>query len=439
MSWFRPQLKYLVNLAVPAVLSQLAQMGMGVIDTIMAGRHSSQTLATVSIGSNLFFPILIFVLGIFLSINPMTATAVAQKNHLKLARILKTGLVLSVLFTIPVWFFIRNLEPLTQLLGVSQAIVDGADEYLEALSWGVLPMLMFLAIRFFNEGLFSTRAIMVISLTALPVNIGFNYLFLFQMDLGPAGLGYATALAYAYLFITLLVFTLKFGEYKLIHEKLKEAVFDSKITKEILSLGLPIAVGITLEVSLFAGIGLMIASYGVDVIAGHQIALNISSMTFMIPMGISIATTARVGYFYGLNDLLTATRIGWLATALSAIMMFLSALMMWLIPEALVGIYTTQPEIILVGTRLLFFAAIFQLVDGVQATALGALRGLHDTKIPMYISAIAYWVIGFPIGYYLSLDYQASGYWMGIILALFTAALLLTLRFYRLTNKLNQA
>ena len=368
----------------------------------------------------------------------MTATSVAKRDHLKLAKIFKTGLVLSVLFSFPVWLLIRNLEPITALLGVNQAIMDGADSYLEALSWGVFPMLMFLSIRFFNEGLFSTRAIMVISLTALPVNIFFNYLFLFKLNLGPAGLGYATAISYSYLFIALLIFSLKFTEYKLIHEKLKQATFDKLIAKEILTLGLPIGVGITLEVALFAGIGLMIAGYGIDVVAGHQIALNISSMTFMIPMGISIATTARVGYYYGLNDLLMATRIGWLATALSAIMMFLSALMMWFLPEVLVGVYTTQNEILQVGTRLLFYAAIFQLVDGIQATALGALRGLHDTKIPMYISAIAYWVIGFPVGYYLSLDYQASGYWMGIILALFTAALLLTLRFYRLTSKINQ-
>ncbi len=315
--------------------------------------------------------------------------------------------------------------------------MDGADSYLEALSWGLIPMLMFLALRFFNEGLFSTRAIMVISLTALPVNIGFNYLFLFKMDLGVAGLGYATALSYSYLFLALLAFTFKFSEYKLIHEKLNEAKVDKNIAQEILHLGLPISVGITLEVALFAGIGLMIASYGIDVVAGHQIALNIASMAFMIPMGISIATTARVGYYHGLGDILTATRIGWLAIALSAILMLLSGIMMWLFPHILAGVYTSQTEILKVASSLLFFAAIFQLVDGIQATALGALRGLHDTKIPMYISAVAYWVIGFPVGYYLAEDYQASGYWMGIILALFTAATLLSLRFYQLTKKAN--
>lgn len=425
----KKQLSFLIKLSLPAVLSQMAQMGMGFIDTIMAGRHSKDTLAVVSVGSNLFIPVIIFVLGVFLSINPLTSGYSARGESSNLARIFKSSIWLAAVISIPIFFIVRNLEPAIHLLGLNEELSQAADDYLEALSYGVLPLFLFLGIRFFNEGLFSTRAIMVITLSALPLNVIFNYLFLFKMEMGPAGLGYATTIAYCYLFLAMMFFSLKYKGYSAFQAKLKIAKIDFAIIKNIIKLGLPIGIGLTLEVTLFAVTGLFIALFGIATIAGHQIAMNIASMTFMMPMGISIATTARVGYFYGKSDYSTASKIGYMGTALSLLVMTLSAITMWTFPDVLVGFYTDDPNTVKIAISLLFFAAIFQLFDGIQVTVLGALRGFHDTKVPMYLNLIAYWLIGFPIGYYFSRSYQASGFWMGIILALTSAAILMSIRY----------
>jgi len=423
------QLNFLIKLSVPAVLSQMAQMGMGFIDTIMAGRHSKDTLAVVSVGSNLFIPVIIFVLGVFLSINPLTSGYSARGETHNLAKIFKSALFLALMISIPIFFIVRNLEPIIHLLGLNSSMSKSADDYLEAISYGVLPLFLFLAIRFFNEGLFSTRAIMFITLSALPFNILFNYLFLFKMDMGPAGLGYATSIAYAYLFLAMLFFTLKYKGYQQFQKQISNVKIDFEEIKKIIRLGIPIGIGLTLEVTMFAITGLFIALFGIATIAGHQIAMNISSMTFMMPMGISIATTARVGYYYGKGDYKTATKIGYMGTGLSLIIMCISALCMWTIPEILVGFYTDDPNTMKIAVSLLFYAAIFQLFDGIQVTVLGALRGFHDTKVPMYLNLIAYWILGFPMGYLLSKRFQASGFWMGFILALTTAAILMSLRY----------
>lgn len=430
-----PQFRYLLTLSIPAVFSQLAQMGMGFIDTIMAGHHSRDTLAVVSIGSNLFIPVIIVFLGIFLSINPLSSGHAARSEPKELAKLLKSSLALAFMLALPIIYIVRNLEPIIRLLGLKSALIVSADDYLEALSFGLIPLFIFLALRFYNEGLFSTRAIMFITLSALPINIFFNYLFLFQLNWGPAGLGYATTISYSYLCLALLLFTLKYRGYDAIISQLAYVKVDLEVIKKIIQLGLPIGVGLGLEITLFAVTGLFIATYGVEIVAGHQIAMNIASMTFMIPMGISIATTARVGYFFGKNDYLTATRVGYIGSGMSLVVMTASALTMWFFPEMLVHLYTTDPGTVNVAMSLLFYAAIFQLFDGIQVTVLGALRGFHDTKIPMYFNLIAYWLIGFPVGYYLSLSYKAAGFWMGIISALMCAAVLMSIRYRMVSHR----
>ncbi len=428
------QLKTLVHLAIPAVLSQLAQMGMGFIDVIMAGHHSKETLAAISVGSNLFYPLIIFFLGIFLSINPLTAQAQAQENHIKLAQLLKTGLLLSIVLSLPLLWALNHLSPVIALLKLTDQISNDADAYLGALAYGLIPLFMFFVLRFFNEGLFQTRPIMIIALSALPLNVLLNYLFLFVFDMGSVGLGYATSIAHSYLFIALLLFTFKNKGFRKIQRNFTRVASDLQLGKKMIRLGAPIGVGLGLEICLFSGVGLLIAQYGTEMVAGHQIAMNFASMAFMIPMGISIATTARVGFYYGLNDYATAKKIGIIGVLLSAAVMSFSAFTMWIIPEQIVGLYTQDPATVAIAVQLLFFAAIFQLFDGIQVALTGALRGLQDTKVPMYISIVAYWFVGFPVGFFMAKTYQASGFWLGIIAALFVAALLLSIRFYRITH-----
>lgn len=429
------QLTILIKLAFPAVLSQLAQMGMGFIDVFMASHHHKQTLASISIGSNIFFPLIIFFMGLFLSISPLAAEANAKKQNLILAQLLKTCLWIAVVLSVPVIMTLHYFDPIIDLLKLDPAIHQGTNDYLKALSWGVLPLFLFLVLRFFNEGLFQTRPIMLITLSALPINIILNYVFLYHYHLGAAGLGYATSIAYSYLFVAIALYTLNTTTHSHIQHELKRASYQRILIKKIIRLGTPIGIGLTLEISLFAGIGLLMAQFGTEVVAGHQVAMNYASMAFMIPLGISIATTSRVGFYFGLGDFKTAARIGWLGTALSTSLMAISALMMLAIPEKIVGLYTQDSATMEIAIQLLSLAALFQLFDGIQVTLTGALRGLQDTKIPMLIGIVAYWVFGFPLALYFSQKFMAKGLWMGILAALGVAAVLLSFRFYRITQR----
>lgn len=435
MSWIKEQLPKLIRLAVPAVLAQAAQMGLGFIDIMMAGHHSAQTLAAVSVGSNVFIPIVVIMMGFLLGINPMAASARARRNFRELARLLHTGLGIALILGTLCWWVLKNPSWLLGQLDLPPTLHDGAVDYLRAIALAGWPMLLFLVFRFFNEGLFSNKQVMLVSFSALPLNALINYYFLFHYQLGPYGLGLATAISYAFMFITMAIYTLTAKRYFRIQIYLTRTFGDYSTMRSMLKLGTPIAISLGMEVTLFAGIGLLIARYGDVVVSGHQIALNVASMAFMIPLGISTAATARVGYFYGKQNHTMARRIGLLAVALSSSIMSLSGIAMSLLPEHIGRIYTSDPGVLNVVVSLLSIAALFQLCDGIQVTLAGVLRGFHDTFIPMLISFIAYWLVGFGLGNHLAETLQARGYWYGLVAGLVTAAILLSIRFHLLTRK----
>lgn len=434
MSWIKEELPSLIRLAVPAVLAQAAQMGLGFIDIIMAGHHGAQTLAAVSVGSNIFIPIVIIMMGFLLGINPMAATERARNNLRELARILHTGVIVALILGTVCWWLLKHPQPILDWLQLSSNLRSGATEYLDAIAMAGWPMLLFLAFRFFNEGLFANKQVMLVSFSALPVNAITNYYFLFKYNLGPYGLGLATSISYMFMFVALGLYTLVSERYRHLH-LFRTAPFASwQVVRKMLKLGTPIAISLGLEVTLFAGIGLLIAQFGDIVVSGHQIALNVASMAFMVPLGISTAATARVGYFYGKEALLMAKRIGLLAVGLSAGMMSISGVVMATMPQSIGKIYTSEPEVLAVVVSLLSIAALFQLFDGIQVTLAGVLRGFHDTFVPMLISFVAYWIIGFGLGHYLAQTLNARGYWYGLVAGLATAAILLSIRFHQLTR-----
>ena len=431
---YKKELKQMLPIGIPAVLSQLAQMAMGFIDTLMAGHYSTDALAAIAIGSSLLQPVLVFFLGLFLALNPIVAHFKGADEPDKIRTHFNISVVIAIVMA-PIAIALLLYSPIVlAMLDIEPNISKIATGYLFATLWGMPALLLFFALRFCNEGLFSTKAIMAITALSIPLNVVMNYWFMYGgyglNEMGAIGVGYATGLIWILMFVGLLVYTLRARKYK--RYKLLRS-FDFPSSKEIwaiFSLGLPLAVTLGFEISMFAAISLMIAKYPVEIMAAHQIALNLASLTFMIPLGLSQAITARVSYFKAKHQLDSMRIAGNTGILLSIAIMTVSAIMMMSIPTLLVSIYTQDIRLTEVAVGLLFFAAIFQFSDGLQVASAGCLRGVKDTKIPMIITAIAYWLIGFPIGFYLA-EYQGlgvNGYWIGLILGLSSAALLLLRR-----------
>ncbi len=433
-SQFKKELKQLAPIGIPAVLSQLAQMAMGFIDTVMAGHYSPVALAAIAIGTSLLQPVLIFFLGLFLAFNPLVAHFRGAGKLEKLKTHFQASIILAVVFSPVAILLLLNSKFVLAALGIETQVADLAFGYLSATQWGMPSLLLFFALRFCNEGMFSTTAVMVITVISIPFNVLFNYWFMYGgfglQEMGAVGVGYATGLIWTLMFIGMLLYTLCAKKYAELALFKSIQIPDWIEFKAILALGFPVAITLGFEITMFAAVALMIARYPVEVMGAHQIAVNIASLTFMIPLGLSQAITARVSYFQGKHDRASLRIAGYTGIGTCVAIMALSAIMMISIPTLLVSIYTSETGLSELAVGLLFFAALFQFSDGLQVSSAGALRGLKDTKIPMIITAISYWLVGFPTGYYLAeiQNMQAQGYWIGMIFGLSTAAVLLLRR-----------
>ncbi len=431
---FKKELKQLAPIGIPAVLSQLAQMAMGFIDTVMAGHYSTEALAAIAIGTSLLHPVIVFFLGLFLAFNPIVAHFRGADKTEKIRSHFHAGILLAIVFSPVAILVLLNSQFVLQALEIDPAVSELAFGYLTATLWGMPSLILFLALRFCNEGMFSTTAVMIITVISIPFNVLLNYWFLYGgfgiQEMGAVGVGYATGLIWTLMFIGMLgytIFTKKYAELKIFREF---EIPSFPEFKAILALGFPVAITLGFEITMFAAVALMIARYPVEVMGAHQIAVNIASLTFMIPLGLAQAITARVSYFEGKKDRDAMRIAGYTGISACVAIMTLSALMMIAIPTLLVSIYTSEPGLAELAAGLLFFAALFQFSDGLQVSSAGALRGLKDTKMPMIITAISYWLVGFPTGYYLAefQQMQVQGYWVGMIFGLSTAAVLLLRR-----------
>ncbi len=437
----RQELSALVPIALPAVAAQLATMALGTVDTIMAGQLGADALAAVATGSNLTATLMLFILGVFLALNPIVAQYNGANQPASVAASLQSGIWLALLISLPVFFLWRHLDIALIWLNVDPALHETAAGYVRALSWGTPMLWLFFSLRFTNEGLFATRAVMVCAFCAVPVNAFFNWLLMYGNwgfpKLGAIGTGYATAITWTGMFLFMLVYTLRSRRHASIRPHLIWHKPDWHRLAEIIRLGVPMGTAFALEVLMFATIGLMMATYSTTVIAAHQIALNYASLTFMVPLGIGNAITARVGYAVGAGSAVGVRRAGWVGIAFAAAMALLSMLSMWLLPGPITALYTQDAEVATMAVGFLSLAAIFQLSDALQVTAAGALRGLKEIRYPTLISIFAYWVVGFPLGWALAklTPIGPAGYWGGMIGGLSLAAVLLNWRFLRLSNR----
>lgn len=430
-----------MKVALPIVLGQLAQMSFNVVDTVMAGHLGAKALAAVSVGMNLFNPLFIFAIGVFLALNPIVAHLNGRGEQDGIGEHLTQGLWLSLFLALPSFFLLRHTEPLILLLGIEASVVPTTLGFLQALSWGVFPLFAVLALRFFNEGLFNTRPMMVLNLAAIPLYILFNDTLMHGKFGFPAygaiGIGYATASVWTLQALALFAYTARTHRYAALRLFHRFTWPRRDELMEILKMGVPIAVSLGMEALLFIAVGLLIGRLDVTTIAGHQIALNIASVAFMVPLGVSMAITARVGYYAGQGAIAQVRRAGFIGIALAGAFMLVTISLLLMLPETITGFYTNDQGVQQVALQLLFLAAIFQLSDGLQVSGQGALRGLKDTQVPMLTNALAYWGIGFPISYWLGTvqGRGAVGFWIGLVAGLTAAALFHNGRFWWLSRR----
>lgn len=438
----RAELKCLIGLSLPLILAQLAQSSMGFVDTLMAGRVSADDLAAVAIGSSIWFPIFLLLLGILSALTPTISQAHGSGDHDAIRRVTPQGVYLGFVVGALITVLLRQAEVILPWLDAAPELLPKIKGYLDGVSWGFPAIGACFALRYSSEGLSLTRPSMLVSFLGLAVNIGANYVLVFGKlgfpALGGVGCGPATALTMWAMLLGMLLVFWRGHVYRSLHMLRFNASWCWTTQKQLLKLGLPIGGGLFIECSIFAIIALLVSRFGAQAVAAHQIALNFASMIFMIPLSVATAISVRVGYNIGQNrhqQTVRAARTG-ILTALT-ISLF-SCSLMATIPRWCVAIYSNDPELLEAAAALLLFAAVFQIPDAIQVSCAGALRGCKDTRVPMLIQTASYWGLGLPIGAYLGLGLQwgARGFWIGLICGLTSAAVLLL---WRLRHSLRQS
>jgi MATE family multidrug resistance protein len=428
------------RLAAPLVLGQLSAIGMNFVDTALAGHFSAATLAAVAVGTNVWSLAIVAAIGVMLALPPTVAQLVGAGERERIGTLFRQALWLAAALGVVLFVGARHAGLLLEAIGIEASIIADTQKFLHAISWGAPALTAYFALRGFSEGLGLTRPTMYFGFLGLVALAPIGYLMMYGgLGLparGAQGSGMATATV---LWLQLFAFATyiarrshyrKFAPFAHFEWPKPDAIFD------LLRVSVPMSVSLFMEASLFITAGLLIGSLGANIVAGHQIAINFASFTFMLPLGVAMATTVRVGRAVGAGDHEAVRYAGFVGIASVLVTQTLSSAIMALFPRAIAGLYTGESGVAAFAAQLLLLAAAFQFSDGIQVAANGALRGLKDTTVPMAVTALAYWGIGMPIGWWLTFPagWGASGMWVGMIAGLTAAAILLTLRFARLVR-----
>lgn len=433
------EFKTLIRLALPIVVAQFAQTANGVVDTLMAGQLGPHDLAAVAVGSSIWVPVFLFLVGVMQGVTPFVARHHGAGNSPAVGGVVQQGIWMAVPLGLLGFVLLRSVEPVLALMDVQAELRPSIIGYLEGVSWGMPAITLFLSLRCLTEGMSFTRPVMVISLIGLTVNIPLNYIFMYGKfglpAMGGVGCGWATGLV-MWLMLALMI------THCLLARNYQSTRWQQQFSKPrlsgilpLLKLGLPIGGAIFIEVSMFAVVALFMASIGTREVAGHQIALNVASLMFMIPLSLALALTVRVGFNLGRGHLPGVHHALQSGMALIVVLALVNSALMILFREHIAHLYTEDTAVIALASALLIFAAVFQLSDGLQVGANGVLRGLQDTTIPMLLTVVAYWLVGLPMGYVLGMTNWATpsplgaqGFWIGLVAGLTVAAILLNIR-----------
>jgi MATE family multidrug resistance protein len=438
---FRSDLRGLLTLGWPMLIGQLAQVAMGVVDTAMAGSVSPVDLAAVAVGFSLWIPILLFSNGLFSAVTALVARAHGAGQQSGIATTFQQALWLALLMSAFNTLLVSQTSGLLRWMSVDAQVVPLGELYLQGIAFGAPAATLIHVLRGFSEGSGRSAPVMIINVGALLANIPLNYILihgLFGMPkLGGAGCGWATGIALWLNFFALAA--ILFPRYRKLLRNFQRPQWT--YIGKILHLGFPIGAAVFAEISLFALVALLIGQLGATTIASHQIALNFSALMFMVPASLGLALTVKISRALGAQETLRAQRYVKMGASYAALFSMLSASVMLLFPEYIASIYSSDPAVHRMTGELLVFAAAYQLSDGLQVTAAGCLRGYHDTRVVMVITLIAYWGIGLPVGYVLGLTdligtaRGVKGLWIGLVLGLTVAAVLLNWRLARVSHR----
>jgi len=429
------ELRAMFALAAPLVLTELGWMAMGIVDTMFVGVNA-EAIGAVSLGTSVFYAIAIFASGLLLGLDTLVSQSFGAGDLDDCHHSLVSGIWLA-LFLIPgvmgaVWLMV----PAMARFGLNAGVLEVTTPYIRALNWSAAPLLLFFALRRYLQSIGVVRPILVILTIANLVNAAGNWIFVFgnlgAPRLGAEGAGWSTCVSRVYMLAAMVVVIWRRDPRAFVVSWRP----DFRRIGRLLKLGLPAAGQIGLETSVFATVTILIGKLSSAILAGHQIALTVVSTTFMMPLGISSAAAVRVGHAIGRRDPQGASRSGWTALGFGAAAMSLGALAMLVIPQAIARLFTPDAAIIAAAAPLLRVAAFFQLFDGLQVTATGALRGAGDTRTPMLCHFAGYWILGLPLGAFLCFreSLGAVGLWMGLSAGLIVIGVIL-LWFWRRTAR----
>ena len=426
-------------MGLPLVGGHLGQIAIGVSDTVMAGWYSVEALAAVTLASTYFFVLLIFGSGFAWGVMPLVAAFDAEGDEVGLRRATRMGMWLSMGFAVLALPLMIWSRPIMALMGQDQALADMVDGYLFIAAWGIFPALMVMVLKSYLAALERTQVVLWITLLAGVANVLANYAFIFgnwgAPELGVRGAAIASVTSHSVSLVAVVVYVLwKMPQHQMFVRLWRP---DWEMLARVFRLGLPIGFTGLSEVGLFAASAVMMGWLGTVALAAHGIALQLASITFMVHLGISNVATIRAGNAYGRRDPAHLARGAIMATVMSALVAVVTVFVFVMWPEPLINLFMQRDEpareqILAIGVALLAMASLFQLVDGAQAVALGILRGVQDTTVPMILAGFSYWIVGMPASYLLGFvfDLEGVGVWLGLVFGLGVAAILLNARFW---------
>jgi MATE family multidrug resistance protein len=451
ISQYTSEFKYNWKLAAPVMLGMLGHTFVSFIDNIMVGQLGTAELAAVSLGNSFMFIAMSIGIGFSTAITPLIAEADSSDNLNQARSAYKSGLFLCTTLGIILFLGIYSSKPLMYLMKQPKEVVELAIPYLDLVSFSLIPLVIFQAIKQFSDGMSMTKYPMYATLIANIVNIILNYFLIFGKfgfpEMGIVGAAYGT-LASRLIMVVYLWLLLRYKKRSAqIVKNIKFFILDFLMIKKIINLGSLSAMQMFFEVAIFTAAIWLSGLLGKNPQAANQIALNLSSMTFMVAMGLSVASMIRVGNQKGLQNFKELRRIAFSIFLLGSLLATFFAVLFFIFHKSLPNIYldvedavnySDTTEVLSIASNLLLAAAFFQISDSIQVVVLGALRGLQDVKIPTILTFISYWVVGFPISYFLGKEemYGSFGIWLGLLAGLTTASILLFIRFNSLTLNL---
>ncbi len=438
---WRKEFRELLTIGWPLIVNNLTIAGIHFADAVMAGRIGAEALAAVAVGGSIWFFGFSFCLGVMMAISPIAARLNGAGQPELIGRYTRQGIYFGVIIAAALMLIAYNyIAEILVFVGIDAGFRDLTAGYVRAIFLGAPAIFIFLALRFTTEGIGETKPIMFVSILSLAVNVFLNWVLMFGKfgapALGAVGCGLASAITMWLMMIALGAYMLTSKRYKPLEIFSRVAPVRPEVVKEILVLGLPIAIMIMAEAGLFNAVSILMGTRGATISAAHQVAINFAMTTFMIPLALSGAITVRVGYQLGQGKLDAARYSGWFGIAVCGFFMACTATLMLIFRHWVVRIYTDDPAVTSIAISLLLVAAIFQVADGVQVGAAGALRGYKDTRFPMTINVFSYWVMAFPLAYLAAVTYKLEPVytWVAFIVGLSVAAVLLSWRFLRLSR-----